>query len=282
MPKANDRETGSTTVPKKSRRAFEDVAGQIRQQISAGQLKVGDKLAPERDLAKQFGVGRNAVREALRDLESKGILRLEPGRSGGSFIRQPNTSRVTHALTDLIDTGSISLTELTEARVLYMGLIVELACARATEADFQALEQNIDETDEFTRAGLIAQRTDRLGQFYTRLAESTENSVLVLIATSLSSIVKRFLDLAPESRRGTLDTTVPSRRRFIRYLRARDVEKARHELNDHLVRLHRSLEKYLAKIGQDDNKRVAKSTRPLGPKLIRERSRAAAAAIARR
>ena len=122
-----------------------------------------------------------------------------------------------------------------------MNLVVGLACERATEADFERLERNVDETEEFTRAGLIRERTDRLGQFYTLLAEATGNVVLAILATSLSNIVRRILDQVPDSRRSMLMTTVPSRRRFMRHLRARDAQRARRELDDHLVRLHRSL-----------------------------------------
>src|ERR1700753_3110501 len=110
-------------------RGFEQVAGDIRQKIAAGALRPGDKLLPERELAIQFKVGRNAIREALRDLEGKGILRLEKGRSGGAFVRPPNARQITHAISDLVDGGSISLSDLTEARLLFMGNGRE-ACVR--------------------------------------------------------------------------------------------------------------------------------------------------------
>jgi GntR family transcriptional repressor for pyruvate dehydrogenase complex len=231
-------------------RGFENVAGQIRQRIVTGALKPGDKLAPERELAIQFKVGRNAIREALRDLEGKGILRLEKGRNGGAFVRPPNASRVTHAISDLVDGGSISLSDLTEARVLFMELIVKLACDRATDADFAALEKNIEETEEFTKSGNAELRIERIGQFYTLLAESTGNSVLVLIATSLSAIVRRLLDQAAEARQRSLPTTVASRRRFVGLLRAGQVDKAIAELSDHLAKLHRSLVLVLKRPGK--------------------------------
>jgi GntR family transcriptional regulator, transcriptional repressor for pyruvate dehydrogenase complex len=226
-------------------RGFEQVAGDIRQKIAAGALRPGDKLLPERELAIQFKVGRNAIREALRDLEGKGILRLEKGRSGGAFVRPPNASRITHAISDLVDGGSISLSDLTEARVLFMEMVVRLACERAAEPDFAAMEKNIEETEEFTKAGNVELRVERISQFYTLVAESTGNSVLVLMATALSAIVRRLLDQTPEARRRILVTTVASRRRFLRLLRAHQVNKAIAELNDHLARLHQSLAKQL-------------------------------------
>jgi len=66
-------------------RTFEQVANYTQQSVASGALKPGDKLAPERGLATQFKVGRNAIHQALRDLERKGILRLEKGRSGPGF-----------------------------------------------------------------------------------------------------------------------------------------------------------------------------------------------------
>ena len=233
-------------VPALPGRAFEQVANRIRQRIATGQLKPGDKLAPERDLARQYEVGRNAVREALRDLESTGVVRLEKGRGGGAFVRPPNASRVTHALSDMVDGGSISLSDLTQARVKFMELVVRMASERIAEADYAALEKNIEETEEFDRTGNFQLRADRIGQFYTLIAEATGNSVLVLMTTSLSAIVRRLLDQAVDTRNRFLPTTIASRRRFVRFLRAGEVDKAIGELSDHLARLHRSLSRRLS------------------------------------
>jgi len=242
-------------VPVPLGRAFEQVANRIRQRIAAGQLKPGDKLSPERDLARQYEVGRNAVREALRDLESTGVVRLEKGRGGGAFVRPPNASRVTHALSDMVDGGSISLSDLTQARVKFMELVVRLASERITEADYAALEKNIEETEEFGKTGNFQLRADRIGQFYTLIAEATGNSVLVLMTTSLSAIVRRLLDQAVDTRSRFLPTTIASRRRFVRFLRAGEVDKAIEELSDHLVRLHRSLSRRL--LSESETKRAA-------------------------
>lgn len=247
-----------TTAP--SIRGFEQVAGQIRQRIASGSLRPGDKLAPERELAIQFKVGRNAIREALRDLEGKGILRLEKGRSGGAFVRPPNASRITHAISDLVDGGSISLSDLTEARLLFMDMVVSLACERATETDFAAMEKNIEETEEYTKADNTELRSERISEFYTLVAEATGNTVLVLMTTSLSAIVRRLLDHTPGARRKSLPTTVPSRRRFVRLLRARQVDKAITELNDHLMTLHQTL----ARLREGLEKKQAVAKRALG------------------
>lgn len=73
----------ATYAPVHTRRAFEEVTDQIRGQIARGALGPGDRLPSERDLAEQFSLSRNTVREALRALEIAGILELKKGPPAG-------------------------------------------------------------------------------------------------------------------------------------------------------------------------------------------------------
>ena len=74
--------------PIPTRRIFEEIADQIRQRIYDGDLKPGDRLPGERDLASQFGVGRMVVREALRTLEEGGLVQIKKGSDGGAFVKE--------------------------------------------------------------------------------------------------------------------------------------------------------------------------------------------------
>lgn len=223
-------------------RAFEAVCDRIRERIAAGELKAGDKLPAERDMAGLFGVGRNAVREALRSLEMAGVVRLAKGRNGGAFIRPANASRVTHAFGDLLDYGSIHWPELTEARSLVLDGVVRLACERAVDSDFEALERNLDETDEATEDGRLDDRDRLTAAFYTLLAVSARNGVLVLLVTSMSDLVRRFVAIASLGGRQPIATLVASRRRILRALRERNADAAVAEMNAHLLLIHKVLE----------------------------------------
>src|SRR5689334_11124463 len=121
-----------TFEPIHTRRAFEEICHRIRAQIAAGTLRPGDKLPPERDLALQLGVGRNALREALRSLEIAGVVRLQKGVKGGAFIQSGDARRMNDVVRDMLSLGSISVAELAEARVHTQDLVVRLACERAT------------------------------------------------------------------------------------------------------------------------------------------------------
>jgi GntR family transcriptional regulator len=69
------------------------ISAEIEQAIAAGELAPGDRLAPERALAEQYGVSRMTVRQALQTLESRGLLRRAIGRKGGSFVARPKVER---------------------------------------------------------------------------------------------------------------------------------------------------------------------------------------------
>src|SRR5262245_7819270 len=71
-------------------RVSEEVVKQVQEAIFSGELKPGDRLPPERELAEQFGLSRMSVRDALRTLESSGLVKIKVGSSGGAFIREPN------------------------------------------------------------------------------------------------------------------------------------------------------------------------------------------------
>ncbi len=73
-------------APIKSTRIYEEIVRQVKAMIAEGRLKSGDRLPPERELAEKFVVSRTSVREALRALESLGLVEIRPGE--GTFIRE--------------------------------------------------------------------------------------------------------------------------------------------------------------------------------------------------
>jgi GntR family transcriptional regulator, transcriptional repressor for pyruvate dehydrogenase complex len=72
-------------APIKSTRIYEEIVRQVKTMIAEGRLASGDRLPPERELAEKFLVSRTSVREALRALESLGLVEIRPGE--GTFIR---------------------------------------------------------------------------------------------------------------------------------------------------------------------------------------------------
>lgn len=240
------RVTGATAPvtfrPIRTRRAFEEICERIREQLALGVLKPGDKLPPERELAQQLGVSRNVLREALRSLEMAGILRLLKGVKGGAFIREGDTSRMNEVMRDMLSLGSISVRELSEARINVIDLVVRLACVSARQRDFEALEANIERTDLATHEGRLLDRVECSREFYKLLAESTGNKVIAMITNSVTEIHMRFVYAKVASSGAATPRLTDKRRQFLSALRARDVAAATRLMRIHLESVQRMLE----------------------------------------
>ena len=210
------------------------IVEQIRWLIRQGQLLPGDRLPAERELCELFGVSRVTVREALRVLESSGLLDVRVGAKGGAFVTAPSGDRVRDGIADLLTMSSLSAVEVTEAReVLEMG-IVPLVCARATEKD-------LDDLDELCRTARRALRRNEYTmamstEFHIRVAQAAHNGAVELIIESFRGALllslQRASQTAPEmGRKGTEEHTA-----FVAAVRQRDSEKASAIMFEHLER----------------------------------------------
>jgi DNA-binding FadR family transcriptional regulator len=240
------RTTGAAALvtfrPIRTRRAFEEICERIREQLALGVLKPGDKLPAERDLAQQLGVSRNVLREALRSLEMAGIVKLRKGVKGGAFIREGDTGRMNEVMRDMLSLGTISVRELSEARINVIDLVVRLACVNARQRDFEALEANIERTDVATREGRLLDRVECSREFYNLLAESTGNKVIAMIVSSVTEIHMRFVYAKVASSGAATPRLTDKRRQFLSALRARDVATATRLMRVHTESVQRMLE----------------------------------------
>jgi DNA-binding FadR family transcriptional regulator len=218
-------------------RAVDEIASQVREMIAAGALKPGDRLPSERDLSVRLGVSRNTLREALRALEQIGIVEMRKGASGGAFVRPGDSGVIVSGMRDLYNLGAITPQQLTEARVWLSEIVVRVACARATEEDFAELEANIQAS---AKAANFEERARHNRDFHIILARATRNPILVIQMESIVEVFSRFI-----AQIGPSDNTfiLPSRRRFMKHLRARDNVAAVAEMTKALERLQT---KYLA------------------------------------
>lgn len=220
--------------PVKKRRLSDDVAGQVRARIVSGELRPGDKLPSERELADQFAVSRGAVREALRTLELAGVVNIQHGVTGGAFISHGDPTIMEDNLKDLFYLGGVSLDELTEARVWIETLVSRIACERATEDDLAALTANVDEAEALFRKGFYEEKIDVHIEFHNILARATHNPVMVMLMGSLMELMREFANEVGGERN---DLTLKARRRFLKLLRQRDADGAAAAMAQHVKKL---------------------------------------------
>jgi DNA-binding FadR family transcriptional regulator len=214
-------------------RLYRQIAGQLRQSISAGEFAVGARLPAERDLAKQLGVSRPSVREALIALEVEGWVEVRTG-SGVYVLERGGAGR-----NDAVAPTEWGPLELIRARRVVEGEIAALAAVQAKRRDIALMASAIAAMRADADAGRLPLEGDRA--FHTAVAQTCGNVVL-------TETVQSFWD----SRRGPLFTrlggyfeTVDSWRAAITEhdlvlaaIRAHDPVAARAAMQSHMDKAH--------------------------------------------
>lgn len=165
---------------------------QIRELITSGQLKPGDKLPPERRLAEKLGVSRGNVRDAIKKLEFYGILKTMP--QSGTIVAGMGIVALEGLISDVLKIENSDFASLVETRVLLETSTAKLAAERRTEEDIEKITAALEAYEKKVKAGQQAVEEDLM--FHLKIAEASKNSVLrslMLIITP--DIVNSFIKL---------------------------------------------------------------------------------------
>ena len=241
--------------PVKSVRIYEDIVRQVRALIADGHLKSGDRLPPERDLAQRFRVSRTSVREALRSLQSRGLIDIRAGE--GAFVRDVSVETLIEPLALVILPYREAVGELFEARRLLEPSIAALAARRATREELAEMERILAEQAREVARGRTGMAQD--SALHAAIAQSAHNRAIVRIVSAL-------VDLLAQSREESLHTPGrPTRshqdhRRILKAIRRRDEAGARRAMLEHLT----AVEKLVT--GGLGRRQTTRRTRKVGPK----------------
>jgi DNA-binding FadR family transcriptional regulator len=171
-------------------RLYRQIAGQLRALISAGEFAVNTRLPAERDLAKQLGVSRPSVREALIAMEVEGWVEVRTG--SGVYVLERNSQAATAAASrPQIAPDEWGPLELIRARRVIEGEIASIAALQAKRKHISAMGKALEAMKKDASRGVLPLEGDRA--FHTAIVEASDNVVLI-------ETVQRFWD----SRRGPL------------------------------------------------------------------------------
>ena len=221
-------------------RLYERVIEQIMDLIRNRELKPGDKLPPERELAEKFSISRGSLREAFRVLESRGLIKSKPG--GGRFIREIRKNGHNNRENIILSLKKSSILELLEAREMFEVKIVELAAQRATAEDIELIGKALNKMNE--EEGLKNdEKTQSDTEFHLAIARASHNFVFV-------NIIKLHLDLLQETREKTWQ--IPGRKEeqyqehqaILQAIKEHNIKKAGEAMLKHL----RNVREVLVKI----------------------------------
>ncbi len=217
-------------TPIQSSKIYEQIAEQIEQLILNGELRSGDRLPTERELAEQFQASRTAVREAMKTLAQKGLVDMRPGR--GTIVIDGTSKAMRHSLGLMMKVGQAgSSTNLVEVREILEPEIAALAAMRAGEEDITAMQESVmvmdaslDNADAYITAD---------NNFHQALAKGTQNVLILALVDSivylLSEQRKQIFSVKGGPERGQIH-----HKRILEAVMRHDPEAARKAMCAHL------------------------------------------------
>lgn len=223
--------------PVETPRASDVFAGKVRDWILAGDRPDGTPLPTERQLMEQTGLGRSTIREALRILQSEGLVTSKVGPKGGYSVRRPDLQTVIDSVSVFLRGQRFRLVSLIEARMAIEPACAALAAQRATTADLDALEEAERRLEEESSLGVEA-LSEANYAWHLRLAQASHNELLIALVTALSSVMReaseRVIETLPDSVMDALPEIRLAHGRVLEALRARDADAAERRVRRHV------------------------------------------------
>jgi DNA-binding FadR family transcriptional regulator len=216
-------------TPIKKTRVAEEVADRIRVLMLDGTFPPGEPLPSERHLAERFGVSRGSIRDALRTLETIGLLETRHGQ--GTFPHELSVDRLVAPLASVMAYRSDLQDELLDVRRMFEPAVARAAALRATEEDLADLQRILETQRQKLKTGQSAIAEDTA--FHAILARSTRNRVVMSIMATLNDLL---VDSRTQSLRqkGRPARSIDGHEAVVAALRRRDVEGASQAMYNHI------------------------------------------------
>jgi GntR family transcriptional repressor for pyruvate dehydrogenase complex len=217
------------------RKTYELVAERLLELISSRRLGPGEVLPPERELVQLYAVGRSSIREALRMLESKGVIR---SRGNGAFAVAEFRNPLDHSLDFLITVDEADYGELFEVRRILEGEAAALAATRRRRPEVTQLETAVDEMEAGLGSEVRFIAADL--RFHLTIAAATRNRVIVHLMDAIRTLLQRSLASAYHIS-GSPERAVEMHRLITEAIAARRPEEARQLMQEHVARVERDI-----------------------------------------
>lgn len=219
------------TAPQQQKKTYEEIARKLQRLVQAGNLKPGDRLPPERQLAALFGVSRNSVREAIKSLEQQGVLKSR--RGAGTYIAAATQEELARRLGEAFARERHRLADIFELRLLLEPQIARLAAARISPGPLERLDSIMETYDKAMRDNRPVFEIDQ--SFHDTIATATGNQCIVRLMEQMNDMLSESRDEALQSPART-QMALEDHRKILEALRRRDADDAGAAMAEHLER----------------------------------------------
>lgn len=213
---------GLINVPK----SCDVLAERLHQQIVDGSYAPGASLPTERELVSTTGLSRGSVREALRILEARGLVRTKAGRYGGTVVAKPSDEFLGSHIQNFAKVHGVPLHALVEARQALEPTIAALAAKNRTAedlAELQAISARMDAAAADDVAGFLEENAN----WHSALAAASHNDLLRAFTASISALMLDVSRIENFASHDVRQLVTNAHRRILQAIEAQDAEAAR-------------------------------------------------------
>ncbi|HMJ37861.1 MAG TPA: FCD domain-containing protein [Baekduia sp.] len=219
------------------------VADRLRRRIITGELDDGASLPREAQMISEFGVSRPSLREAIRILETEGLIRIRRGKVGGAVVMRPTAHSAAYHLGLTLQSHATTLDDLAAARSVLEPACAALAAAlpdRARKKVVARLTELIDENE--AQLGAATDFTSGALAFHAAIVELCGNTTITLLAGALESVwasqerlwAEKAVDDGDYPDAASQRQVVRAHRRIAKLIESGDVDVVTRAMRDHL------------------------------------------------
>ena len=211
--------------------AYRKVAAIISERIVSRSLREGERLPPETELARQFGVNRSTIREALRELESGGLVKRRPG-SKLMCVSRPQHDAIAEGVSRALVMHDVTFLEVWAALTILEPPIAEAAARARTAEDLASV---VEAAEQFASANSDTERAVHYAaEFFRCVGRATHNQVLGLAQEPLLQLLEPSLRVMIDKVAQARSRIAAAQKRIVEALSARDAEGARTWMAKHI------------------------------------------------
>lgn len=229
-------EINPISVPK----AATVLANALREQILDGRIAEGQTLPNERDLASRAGLSRSSVREALRMLETEGLVVTRPGRAGGAEVVRPDISMIQRSMETFIRGKGIRLESVLQAREAVEPQAARLAAQFWTDEDWAALSESHERLIQ--EQGDLPRFLKANFDWHQAVVKASQNELLIAFITSIAQPLYAATDLRGFNSMEVRHAVCVAHGKVMDALRARDADAAWRRMGRHVGAYHESVQ----------------------------------------
>jgi GntR family transcriptional repressor for pyruvate dehydrogenase complex len=231
--------------PIRPKKISEEIVEQIKGLISRGELKPGERIPSERDLATMLGVSRPSVREAIMVLEAMGFLDSRQG--GGTFIRTLTESTIADPLATLFEQKDPRMLHaLAEVRMGLETWSAFLAAQRAEDREIAEMRRLYAIMEQQAASGGWDAEVD--ARFHYAITAATHNTVQIHVLDTIHSLFQTTIQVALTEfyrKVGYLERLLTQHREIVEAIADHDPERARQKMMNHLTMVEEKMAQFL-------------------------------------